>query len=477
MSWQQRIAAITLGLAVALAGVSAERAAARGPTVSWLSTGDSYAAGVGAGSGHSSKGELTSARCVQSRLGFGPLAADLLRRQRDWSIPHESFSACIGFVATDLFNPLAIDGVHQNISQVEWTRRQASPPGGRFDVITLSYGGNDVGFADVLNDCASAPDSWGQILETGTDGCNLTKDQMFDRIDDFVEGRPHDTRGPRPGPGFGPDGKTISLADFYASIADRLLTPRGVLVIAGYPRLMAPSSTWPPWRGQSCNLVVWYDADLLGRAVERLDERLQEATKTAADTTGRNIEYLSRLELFDADGNHHGACARGVEWVNGLTASYEHSFHPNRLGYAATAKRLISSIEGRFPRPRAPAPEPEPDPEPNPEPPAPEPDPEPEPPIDTGSSYEAGEAFADDCTVAWPTAPLYSADSVSLRMSCAHVPGQFLFTDVHFPNPDLPITPSTGRVRVTGQVLGIAESGNGFRTLQVVADAIGPWRA
>jgi hypothetical protein len=126
-------------------------------------------------------------------------------------------------------------------------------------------------------------------------------------------------------------------------------------------------------------------------------------------------------------------------------------------------------VEADFPAPAAP-PGPETDTQP-------EPEPQPEPDIDVGPLYEPGEAFADDCVVAWPTAPLYSSDGVTLRMSCAGVPGQFLFTDAFFPNPELPITPSTGQVRVSGQVVGVAESGNGFRTLQVLATQIGEWRA
>lgn len=482
MSVGRRVAGAVLAavlVAVVVVAGAGRADAARGPTVSWLSTGDSFAAGVGAGTGYSTGTELSATRCVQSRRAFGPLAADLLRRQRGWSIPDEAFSACIGFVATDFFNPLVLKGAHQNISQLAWTRRQANPPGGRFDVVTLSYGGNDLGFSDVLAGCLLTRNSWEEIVDRGVGGCRESEDEMYQRINALVEGRPFDVRGRPAGAGFGPGAKRITLARFYALMAGELVTDRGVLVVAGYPRLMAPSSSWGAWRGRSCNLFAWHEADLLGRAVERLDERMRAAVEEARAASGRDIRYLSRLDLFDGGGdNHHGACTRGVEWMNGLTQSGlvfgngspvtpTHSFHPNRLGYAATARTLIGMIEGDFPPPAThQTPESEP-----------VPVPEPEPEVDVGPLYEPGEAFADDCVVAWPTAPLYASDSVSLRMSCVRVPGQFLFTDVLFPNPDLPITPSTGRVRVTGRVAGVAESGNGFRTLQVIADQIGEWRA
>lgn len=457
----RRVRIVAVAVAALCALVAAGGAAAAGPAVSWLSTGDSYAAGVGAGTRMSGSGELSPARCVQSPLAFGPRAASLLRAQRDWTIQSEAFTACIGFVATDFFNALNRDGERINMSQLEWTREQA-PGQDRFDVVTISYGGNDVGFADVLSDCASPPDSWKTVLEAGRDQCDLSEHAMRDRVDALVAGRPYDARGHGASAGFGPAKSRISLSAFYSLIAKRILTPRGVLVVAGYPRLIAPSSTWPGWRGDRCNLISRRDADTLGRVSVYFDEAMRRAVDDARSESGRDIQYLSRFDLFERDGRHHGACTSGVEWMNGLTVSFEHSFHPNRLGYSATAKELIALLEPRFPQPESPVPT------------SPS---EPEAPIDTGPSYEDGEDFSDDCIVAWPTAPLYSSDSVTLRMSCVHVPGQFLFTDVLFPNAELPITPSTGRVRVTGRVYGIADSGQGFRVLQVIADTIGPWRA
>ena len=58
-------------------------------------------------------------------------------------------------------------------------------------------------------------------------------------------------------------------------------------------------------------------------------------------------------------------------------------------------------------------------------------------------------------------------------MSCAGVPqNQFLFVDVAYPDPRLPVTPSTGRMLVTGKIVDISRSELGFTTLDVAASKI-----
>jgi len=58
-------------------------------------------------------------------------------------------------------------------------------------------------------------------------------------------------------------------------------------------------------------------------------------------------------------------------------------------------------------------------------------------------------------------------------MTCDSVPlSQFLFVDVGYDDPDLPVTPSTGYMRVRGEIIDIARSELGFTTLIVFADQI-----
>ena len=87
--------------------------------------------------------------------------------------------------------------------------------------------------------------------------------------------------------------------------------------------------------------------------------------------------------------------------------------------------------------------------------------------------FEIGDSFADSCVVAWPTAPLTSSTSITMRMSCSRVPmSTYLFTDVTLWRPNLPVTPSTGSMEVRGTVVGIADSGLGFTVLVVEASDV-----
>lgn len=97
----------------------------------------------------------------------------------------------------------------------------------------------------------------------------------------------------------------------------------------------------------------------------------------------------------------------------------------------------------------------------------PEPAPEIEPPEET---FGLGDEFSSDCVVAWPTAPVHTSQGIQMTMSCTATPSErFLFTQVSYADPDFVITPSTGAVHVTGQVVDVARSEYGYSVLLVEA--------
>jgi hypothetical protein len=60
-----------------------------------------------------------------------------------------------------------------------------------------------------------------------------------------------------------------------------------------------------------------------------------------------------------------------------------------------------------------------------------------------------------------------------MTMSCSNVPeNEYLFTQVHYGDPRLAITPDTGEVQVIGKVAGVVTSEFGFIELVVVASDI-----
>jgi len=91
----------------------------------------------------------------------------------------------------------------------------------------------------------------------------------------------------------------------------------------------------------------------------------------------------------------------------------------------------------------------------------------------TGGRLTVGSSFASWCVVAWPTAPTITANSIEMTMSCAAVPeGEYLFTDVIYGNPHLPISPDHARAYVVGKIIDIARSEEGYSELVVQASSV-----
>jgi hypothetical protein len=91
----------------------------------------------------------------------------------------------------------------------------------------------------------------------------------------------------------------------------------------------------------------------------------------------------------------------------------------------------------------------------------------------TSRAFTPGSPFDDYCVINWPTAPVYTSDSIQMVMGCAHVnESQFFYTQVVYGDPNLHPTPSTGQMHVIGKVIDIATSAYGYRVLEVQASSI-----
>ena len=147
--------------------------------VTWLSAGDSYSSGEGVNG--------NEGNCAQSSFAWGPAAAEILDDRYEWDFETVVFTACTGAIAEDMFNRTE-HGIANGLGdQWEWAVEQAGiPDDGRFDVITLSFGGNDIGFADIVMDCAFVPEV---DFERGfLGGVIAAKDLAALPIADFVPG-------------------------------------------------------------------------------------------------------------------------------------------------------------------------------------------------------------------------------------------------------------------------------------------------
>jgi lysophospholipase L1-like esterase len=286
--------------------------------IAWLATGDSYSSGEGVAG--------NQGPCAQSDLAYGRVAAS--------SFPGTSiFTACTGLLAADYFGDVTGDAEG---SLYDWSQELA--PGQRYDVITLTFGGNDIGFEGIVTDCLGFfPSGWDDIKLY--DDCDVTELELQNRIDKLVtdyQVRIHPTDQNLVG----------SLTDFYREVADQQLTPGGQLYVLGYPKLFAPSEEWGLWQGLRCNGITRGDANMLTRVADYLDAKLKVAVEAADDGTGR-IVYLPVINLF-RNGSHE-LCGNGDDWINGsITVERDvrrAGFHPTAAGHQQEAQLLLSHLQ------------------------------------------------------------------------------------------------------------------------------------
>ena len=314
-------------------------------TVTWLSAGDSYSSGTGTD-------PHAVGSCRRSPLAAGPAAVELLRRQ-GWTISH-THTACEGGFVEDMFNRRS----HSSGRMSMWDEHIESLGGPRrVDVVTLSLGGNDIGFEEVVLACVPFTRVTELVL-----GCP-SEAALNTRIDNLVD-------PPRTCPGTSRRGSAPdygcalriggelygSMADFYREIVAERLTERGRLYVIGYPSLIAPSGEWRLF--DPCR-VVYKPAtvDRLGRLAEHLNRQLAGAVRQANEALGaERVHYVDTYTPFREGG--HEVCGRGTDFIHGIThvgtnplTGWYRSFHLNNAGHAEVARLLAATVGPTFEAP------------------------------------------------------------------------------------------------------------------------------
>lgn len=252
-------------VATAIAGLAPAGAATADD--SYVALGDSYSSGTGTGT-YVDDGT----RCLRSALAY----ASLIAARRGYAL---NLRACSGAVVADV------------------RRAQLGALRPATDRVTISVGGNDAGFADVLTTCA-APWWFGR--------CG----RAIDDAQAFI-------RGTLP----------ARLRRVYRGIANR--APRAEVVVVGYPRLLGE---------EDCDPLTFFSArerarlnataDLINRRTRRIALR-------------RGFAFADPTRRFDG----HAVCADEA-WLNGLSFPVVESYHPNRTGHARGYRPVVG---GRLP--------------------------------------------------------------------------------------------------------------------------------
>ncbi len=302
------LTAVLVALPLALAPANGE---VPPQEITWLAGGDSFS------SGHGTPGEQGT--CRQNSAAWPQVA----REQADVPLAQGGyrFAACSGNVMSDLSG-------------------QAN--GRRYDLVTFSFGGNDIDFAGVVSNCVLGG--------------------LVDTVNPWL----------RPISGCEPDAnvrRTISARigggyrDFLRRAARDVVNTGGNVVVVGYPAILEDPNRWVGV-AQSidlCNGIRRDDAahirgwagmlnSEIGKAVDDVnrDKPNQVSFRFVNIQDGAGADRNSS-DLYEPAGSsvRHNLCA-SEPWLNGLTAGpiNKKGFHPTLDGHSHTGRLVAGVIQG-----------------------------------------------------------------------------------------------------------------------------------
>lgn len=281
----------------------------------YLAMGDSFASGQGAGN-YREGTDTERNRCHQSTLSYPYLFAKYFESSAS--------VACSGAKLNNVFSSSKTDIVDQLIGDIESTEieknsaKEHSLPGyvQQFEFInaknpknvTLSVGGNDIGFANIFGECAS-PMKTDHIAT-----CFATYEDRYEIIQK-VNGRIERLRGTY---------KEILKDD-----------PERKLYVIGYPQIAAVDG--------ECGVNIFLNREER-RGAKDLIEYLNKIIKQAADEAGAYYVDVSDAfaghKLCETHNSNVAVNGATLRFDQGKTIEYTESYHPNQLGHELLAQKI-----------------------------------------------------------------------------------------------------------------------------------------
>lgn len=236
-------------------------------SVNYVALGDSYSSGDGAG------GTYGDGSCNQSSNSYPAL----------WAAQNAPASytdeACSGATTSSIISS------------------QLSPLSSSTSLVSVTAGGNDVGFADVMITCV--------LLSTSS--CVSAIDQAESEMQSTL-----------------PGALDTMLSDINAD------APNARVVVLGYPELYDLS------KSSSCIGLSTTDRTDLNQAADELDSTIQTAAQTEGDTFADVRSQFSGHQICDSD-----SWLNSVDWLD-----LEFSYHPNQSGQADGYLPVFTSAAG-----------------------------------------------------------------------------------------------------------------------------------
>ena len=369
---RSRVVMIAFASALAIVLSESGHAAASPPSVptyppptrpiSWLAAGNSYSSGQGLAY---EVGPCAQAREEgQGELGaWGVEAADLLKGKGNLSLEASSpdLVACTSATSANFLSP-------QGKDPAQWN---ASDP--RYDLVSFTFGGDNVGFADVVDKClgldpagiiSGTSIAWGAALLGPLVGPATALEAWT--ADPFVHCQSNAALRGQIRRQLVP-----AYEKFLRNVADQAVTPGGNIVVLGYPEFVEDPKLWSTVDKDAglCQGIRPGDAEELRGLAGDLNATIAGAVHSINAEHPNNVKLTyvdvntgdpavgipyNDQNLFEpSTGARHNLCA-AQEWLNGITVQFHgvslpdfhHSFHPNEAGNDAMA----ALVEQVFPQ-------------------------------------------------------------------------------------------------------------------------------
>jgi lysophospholipase L1-like esterase len=262
--WRRRLfSAAAATLLLTTAGLVAGALPAAAATATYTALGDSYSSGVGTRTYYSD-----ATNCQRSQYAYPVLDAASLGATL-------TFAACGGAKVADVRNG------------------QLASLNASTTYVTVSVGGNDAGFSDVITQCALPWPwtCWGNI----------------DNAEAFIT-----------------NSLPAMLDQLYDSI--RAKAPSAKVVVVGYPRLFNVTDC------QSLARISPGEQSALNGGADLLDTTIQ------ARAVAHGFGFVDPRTAFTG----HAICD-STEWINGLSNPVGESYHPNRTGQSQGYAPLVKA--------------------------------------------------------------------------------------------------------------------------------------
>jgi lysophospholipase L1-like esterase len=260
---RRALLAIATTVLVTTAGLVAGALPAAAAGATYTALGDSYSSGVGTRT-YISDGT----NCQRSTYAYPELVAASLGATL-------SFAACGGAKVVDVLNG------------------QLGSLNASTTYVTVSVGGNDAGFSDVITQCA-LPWPW-----TCTDQIASAESFITNTL-------------------------PVELDKLYSAIRTR--APSAKVLVVGYPRLFNVSDC------QSLARISPAEQSALNGGADLLDTTMQ------GRATAHGFRFVDPRPAFAG----HAICD-STEWINGLSNPVGESYHPNRTGQSAGYTPLVKA--------------------------------------------------------------------------------------------------------------------------------------